>query len=146
METQLVVFRLANEDFGVPIGQVKEINRLVPITSIPKAPPAVLGVINLRGRIIPVFSLRQRLGFDRGETDDATRIVVAEVGSETIGFVVDAVTEVLRLEDTAIEPAPEGSGEIDSTFIRGIGKVDGRLIIVLDVEKVFGSAELSEAS
>lgn len=137
MEIQLVVFTLAGEDFGVPIAQVREINRLVPITAIPKAPPSVLGVINLRGNVTPVMSLRDRFGFPRSENSEATRIVVSEVGTETVGFVVDAVTEVLRLDEGMIEPAPESAAEVDAEFIKGIGKMDDRLIIVLDLEKVF---------
>lgn len=137
MEIQLVVFSLAGEDFGVPIAQVREINRLVPITAIPKAPPSVLGVINLRGNVTPVMSLRERFGFPRDTSDEATRIVVSEVGAETVGFVVDAVTEVLRVDDSAIEAAPESAAGVAAEFIKGIGKVDDRLIIVLDLEKVF---------
>lgn len=142
MELQLVVFKLAGEDFGVPIGQVREINRLVQITAVPQAPPSVLGVINLRGRVIPVISLRERFGFDRGQNNDATRIVVSDVAGETVGFVVDAVTEVLRLNEEAIEPAPQTTAGVDSAFIRGIGKVDDRLIIILDLERVFDFSSL----
>lgn len=137
MEMQLVVFSLAGEDFGVPIAQVREINRLVPITAVPKAPPSVLGIINLRGHVIPVLSLRERFGFARSESDEATRIVVSDIGEGTVGFVVDAVTEVLRMDDSAVEPAPESVAGVDAAFIKGIGKVDERLIIVLDLEKVF---------
>ncbi len=137
MEIQLVVFSLAGEDFGVPIAKVREINRLVPITAIPKAPPGVLGIINLRGKVIPVVSLRERFGFEKSATDDATRIVVSEIGSETVGFVVDAVTEVLRLDDASIEPAPESAAGVDAAFLKGIGKVGERLIIILDLERVF---------
>lgn len=144
MEVQLVIFRLGGEDFGVPISQVREINRLVPITAIPKAPPSVLGVINLRGKVIPVISLRERFGFDKESADDATRIVVSEVGGQIVGFVVDAVTEVLRLDDASIEPAPESAAGVDSHFIRGIGKLSDRLVIVLDLEKAFDFTLLAQ--
>jgi purine-binding chemotaxis protein CheW len=144
MEIQLVVFSLGDEDFGVPIAQVREINRLVPITAIPKAPPSVLGVINLRGKVIPVICLRERFGFPAAIHDEATRIVVSEIAGQTVGFVVDAVTEVLRLEDSAIEPAPESASGVDAAFLKGIGKLDNRLIIVLDLERVFDFSQLAE--
>ncbi|MDI6871737.1 MAG: chemotaxis protein CheW [Bacillota bacterium] len=136
MEIQLVVFNLAGEDFGVPIAQVREIIRLVPITAIPKAPPSVLGIINLRGKIIPVISLRQRFGFPKETNDDATRIVVSELKGEIAGFVVDAVTEVLRLDEAAIDLPPESASGVDAAFIKGVAKIDERLVIVLDLEKV----------
>lgn len=144
MEIQLVVFSLAGEDFGVPIAQVREINRLVPITAVPKAPQSVLGIINLRGKVIPVISLRDRFGFEVVSNDEATRIVVSELAGQTVGFVVDAVTEVLSLNDTSIEPAPESVSGVDATFIKGIGKLDNRLIIVLDLEKVFDFSTLGQ--
>ncbi|MGE5507201.1 MAG: chemotaxis protein CheW [Chitinophagales bacterium] len=137
MELQVVVFRLADEDYGVPIEQVREINRLVPITAVPKAPASVLGVINLREQIIPVVSLRERFGFAREANDDATRIVVSEVGGQTVGFVVDSVNEVLRLGEEAIEPAPPSTAGVDSAFIKGIGRLGDRLIIMLDLERIF---------
>lgn len=136
MEVQLVVFSSGGEDFGVTIDQVREINRLVPITALPKAPASVLGIINLRGKVIPVISLRERFGFEKGQNDEATRIVISEVAGQTVGFVVDAVMEVLRLEESLIEPPPENAAGVDSAFIRGIGKVNERLIIVLDLAKV----------
>ncbi|MGE5509048.1 MAG: chemotaxis protein CheW [Chitinophagales bacterium] len=146
MELQLVVFTLAGEDFGVPIEQVREINRLVQIMAIPQAPRSVLGVINLRGKIIPVISLRERFGFDRGQNSEATRIVVSDVAGQTAGFVVDAVTEVLRLDERAMEAAPQTTVGVDSAFIRGIGKVDDRLIIILDLERVFDFSSLQGLS
>lgn len=144
MELQLVVFKLADEDFGVPIEQVREIIRLVQITHVPKAPSSVLGVINLRGRVIPVISLRDRFGLKKDGTDESTRIIVSDVGSQNVGFVVDAVTEVLRLDESSVEPAPDRAAGVDSAFIKGIGKVEDRLIIVLDLEKVFDLAALQE--
>ncbi len=138
MELQLVVFTLAGEDFGVPIDRVREINRMVRVTTVPQAPASVLGVINLRDKVVPVISLRERFGFERGEDGDSTRIVVSEVAGQTAGFVVDGVTEVLRLDERAIEPPPQTTVGVDSAFIRGIGKIGDRLIIILDLEKVFG--------
>lgn len=146
MEPQLVVFKLAEEDFGVPIDHVREINRMVEITAIPQAPASVLGVINLRGKIVPVISLRERFGFAHGQCGDSTRIVVSDVAGQTAGFVVDGVTEVLRVDAQAIEPPPQTTVGVDSAFIRGIGRIDDRLIIILDLEKVFDFSSLPASS
>jgi purine-binding chemotaxis protein CheW len=141
LESQLVIFALGSEDFGVPIDQVKEIIRFTSITSIPKAPPAVLGVINLRDSIIPVISLRERFGFPIQEIDNDTRIVVSDVGGQIMGFVVDAVTEVLRISDESVQPPPGNTAGVDSRFISGIGRIEDRLVIVLDLAQVTAQEE-----
>lgn len=137
MEVQLVVFSLQEEEYGVPIDEVREIIRYVKPTAVPKAPASVKGVINLRGKVIPVVSLRERFGFSEKEIDDESRIIVAEVSGETMGFVVDAVTEVLRLDADKIEPYSDATSSVDERFIDGIGKVGDRLIIILDLAKLF---------
>lgn len=144
MELQLVVFSLGKEEYGVPIDQVREINRFAEITQVPKAPTSVLGVINLRGHVIPVISLRQRFGFPEKPADAASRIVVSDVAGQTAGFVVDSVTEVLRLSDGSIEPAPQTTNTVDSAFIQGIGKLEDRMVIVLDLEQVFTFGGLTQ--
>lgn len=141
LESQLVIFTLASEDFGVPIDQVKEIIRHTAITSIPKAPAAVLGIINLRDRVIPVVSLRERFDFPSQAVDNDTRIVVSDVGGQTVGFVVDAVTEVLRISDDTVQPPPGNTAGVDSRFISGIGRIEDRLIIVLDLAQVTAQEE-----
>lgn len=141
MESQLVIFALASEDFGVPIEQVKEIIRFTSVTSLPKAPPAVLGVINLRNTVIPVVSLRERFGFPVQEVDNDTRIVVSDVCGQTVGFVVDAVTEVLRVSEDSIQPPPDNTSAVDSRFISGIGRIEDRLVIVLDLAQVTAQEE-----
>jgi purine-binding chemotaxis protein CheW len=146
MELQLVVFSLAEESFGVPIDQVREIIRFTSVTSMPKAPDGVLGVINLRGKVIPVVSLRERFGFAQKDPDETTRIVVSDVGGQTVGFVVDAVNEVLRISDADDEPAPTTTSTAVASLIKGIGKVNGRLIILLDSERVFDVSTESEVA
>ncbi len=137
LELYLVVFRLNDEEFGVPVDQVREIDRLTHITALPKAPPGVLGVINLRGRVIPVVSLRERFGFPGAGTTEVSRIVVSDVDGQFVGFVADAVTEVLQLDGSSIEPLPETSPAVYSPFIDGLGRVGERTIILLDLAKVF---------
>ena len=103
---QLVSFNLGDEEFGVEILRVQEINRVMDITKIPKSPDFVDGVINLRGKVIPVINLRRRFGLEEREDDKNTRIVVVEIDAKTIGFIVDAVSEVLRIPSSTIEPPP----------------------------------------
>ncbi len=140
-EEQLVVFEVANEICGVDISTVQEIIRIQPITEVPKAPEFVEGIINLRGKVIPVIDLRERFGFEKTEETKSTRIVVVEVGDDTVGMIVDAVTEVLRLPTSAIEPPSPVVENVDSEYLRGIGKVDERLIILLDLEKILSEME-----
>jgi purine-binding chemotaxis protein CheW len=137
-EEQLVTFSLGSEEFGVDIMLVQEIIRIPPITRVPKAPGYVEGVINLRGNVIPVVSLRNRFGMPRVEDTDLSRIVVLQVQSKVFGIRVDAVTEVLRIDSVAIEPPPQVALGMDSQFIRGVGKIGERLLILLDLSQIMG--------
>ena len=135
-EEQLVVFELANEVYGVDISRVQEIIRMATITKLPRAPEFVEGVINLRGKVIPVVDLKKRFGLEQGERSRASRIVVVDVGEHTIGMVVDAVSEVLRVPAEVVEPPSPVVTTIESDYIRGIAKLEGRLVILLDLDKV----------
>jgi len=139
---QLVVFELANEHYGVDIGAVNTIIRMQEITAIPRAPDFVEGVINLRGKIIPVIDLRKRFGLAVGETTRESRIVVVEAVGQVIGMVVDAVAETLRLPVDAIEPPSPIVVSVRSEYVRGVGKQDRRLVILLDIDKVLTSNEV----
>ncbi len=136
MENQLVVFALGNEHYGVDITAVEGIIKMQSITVVPRAPHFVEGVTNLRGKILPVIDLRKRFGLAASETTDDTRIVVVEMGGSTVGIVVDGVSEVLRIEPEAIEPPSPLMMTVDSSFIRGIAKVEERLVILLDLARV----------
>ena len=138
---QLVVFRLANEDDGVDIGAVRTIIRMQEITEIPRSPEFVEGVINLRGSIIPVIDLRKRFGLPAEDSTKASRIVVVESAGQMIGMVVDAVAETLRLPADAIEPPSPIIASVDAEYLRGVGKQDNRLVILLDLSKVLTSKE-----
>jgi purine-binding chemotaxis protein CheW len=142
--TQVVSFKLGPEEYGVDIAQVQEINRMVAVTHVPRAPVFMEGVINLRGQLIPIIDLRTRFGMPRADQSKNTRIVVTEVGGKRIGMVVDSVSEVLRLPVDAVEPAPDMIAGIDTDYIRGVGKVDDRLIILLDLAKIITGAEKRE--
>ncbi|MEA1981881.1 MAG: chemotaxis protein CheW [candidate division Zixibacteria bacterium] len=140
---QMVSFHIGNEEFGVDILKVQEINRVVEITKVPQAPSYVDGVINLRGKVIPIVDLRKRFNLEPKEYDKNTRIVVVDINSRTIGLVVDAVSEVLRLQAKTIEPPPEIVTGINSDYIKGVAKLENRLLIFLDLTKVIDVSEMS---
>ena len=141
-EQQLVVFDLASESYGVDIGAVREIIRLQEITKVPRTPQFVEGVINLRGKVIPVIDLRKRFGLEVAAESGDNRIVVVDIGGQDIGAVVDAVTEVLRITRDSIEPAASVITTDDSGYLLGIGKLDDKLIILLDLQQVLSQSEL----
>jgi len=136
-ELQLVTFEVSSEEFAVDILAVQEINRMMDLTRVPQSPADVEGVINLRGKIIPVIDLRKRFGMDAGKRDEHSRIIVVEVHGRVIGFIVDRVHEVLRISSDIVEPAPAMVCSIRSEFIAGVGKLQDRLIILLDIAKLF---------
>lgn len=134
---QLVTFRLGDEEYAVDVAQVQEIVRLVAITPVPRAPEHVEGVINLRGRIVPVVDLAVRLGLPKRERSASSRIVITQVGERTVGMLVDAVSEVLRLSTSAIEAAPDLlKASLSHDFFTGVGKIEERLLILLDLPRV----------
>ena len=140
---QLVSFNIGSEEFGVDILKVQEINRMVEITKVPQAPHYVEGVINLRGKVIPIVDLRKRFNLEIKEYDKDTRIVVVDINSTILGMVVDSVSEVLRLPANTIEPAPEIVTGINSEYIKGVAKLEDRLLIFLDLSKIVEISELS---
>ena len=140
-EKQLVVFDLAAEAYGVDIGSVREIIRMQDITQVPRTPEFVEGVIDLRGKVIPVVDLRKRFGFEVEEATKDTRIVVVDIGGQDIGVVVDAVTEVLRVSADAVEPPSSVITTADSEYLLGIVKLATRLIILLDLEQALSSID-----
>ena len=145
---QLVGFTLGEEDFGVDILSVQEINRVTEITKIPSTPDFVKGVINLRGNVIPVIDLRSRLGMPEKEHDKQTRIIVADVDDRTVGLVVDAVSEVIRMDANLVEPPPEiivGAGD-KGRYIKGVGKLDDKLLMLLDIDSMFSKKEQEQLS
>ena len=142
---QLVSFVIGDEEFAVSILAVQEINRMLQITRVPQSPPFVEGVINLRGKIIPVINLRGRFGMDRLENNDDARIIVVEVNARVIGFTVDSVNEVLRISADSVDAAPQMASSVDSEYIQGVGKLEDRLLILLSLEKLFTNRELDEA-
>ena len=142
-ELQLVSFTLGSEEFGVDIGMVQEIVRMPDITKVPRAPEFVEGVVNLRGKIIPVVDLRKRFLLPVTAATKSTRIIVATLGGRTVGMIVDTVSEVLRLDAASVEATPEMvASQIDSSFLKGIAKLEGRLLILLDLGLVLDTDQV----
>ncbi len=140
-EMQLVVFELGDESYGVDISRVQDINRMQEITEIPHAPESVVGVINLRGRVIPVIDLRKRFGLPDAVHTKDTRIVVVHLEGNLIGVIVDAVSQVLRIPAGIVEPPSPVLAGVDSRYLRGIAKLDDRLVILLDLDFVLSRRE-----
>lgn len=139
-ELQLVIFRLGNEEYGLPITKVQEINGLVPITKLPQTPSFMEGVINLRGRIIPVIDLRKRFQLKVTDHSEDTRIIIIDVKGQTVGIMVDGVSEVVRMPGANVEPPPPAF-ILDAKYIDGVGKLDDRLLILLDIDNILTSQE-----
>jgi purine-binding chemotaxis protein CheW len=140
-ELQLVVFQLGVELYGVEIACVHEIVRMQSITRVPRAPAFVEGVINLRGKVIPVIDLRHRFHLPAAPHTRASRIVVVEIGDQVVGLVVDGVSEVLRVNTTLIEPPSPVVAGIDSEYLQGIARLPERLVVLLDLDRVLAREE-----
>lgn len=139
-ERQLVAFKLEREEYGVSILHVQEIKKLTEITRVPFTPDFLKGVINLRGSILPVIGLKNRLGLAESAYTDDTRIIIVKVGDISVGMIVDGVTEVLEIAQENIE-APEAVVDgSDNKFIKGVGNLNNRLVIMLNLEEIIGIA------
>ncbi len=139
---QLVTFSTGDEEFGVDILRVQEIIRTMAITKVPKAPEFVEGVINLRGKVIPIIDLRRRFGLQPKSHDKHTRIIVIEINTMIVGFVVDSVSEVLRIPASTVEPPPPVVAGLESEYISGVGKLEDRLLILLDLDRLLSRADI----
>jgi purine-binding chemotaxis protein CheW len=140
-DLQLVTFHIGEEEFAVDILNVQEINRMVEVTKVPGSPEFVEGIINLRGKVIPIIDLRKRFGIHSRVTDKSTRIIVVELSKKVIGFIVDSVSEVLRINSSICEPPPNIVSNINTEYITAVGKLEDRLLILLDLEKVLSQSE-----
>lgn len=140
----LVTFKLLGEEFGMPILDVREIIRMVAITPVPHAPKFVEGVINLRGQILPVIDLRRRFNLDSTKTEEDTRIIVVEISNSLLGLIVDGVKEVLRIPGDSVSPPPQiVANGIGAEYIKGIANYDNKMIILIDLKRVFSQDEMN---
>lgn len=139
---QFLTFQLEGESFGIPISVVREINRVTDVTPVPKAPPFVKGVMNLRGKIIPVIDLRLKFDMPATEFTRDTCIIVIETPHGQMGNIVDAVKEVVEFNASEIEPAPHFGGSSGyHTFVKGLGKIEDKVIIIVDIVESFENSE-----
>ena len=141
---QFVVFNIGKEFYGVPIEAVSEIVRVPDVTAVPDAPDFFEGVINLRGRIVPVVDLRARLRLPREERTRSSRVLITENGGRVIGLMVDAVSEVRKLPVEAVEPPPEMIAAVGIEYITGVAKVGERLIIFLDMKRILSVEDMKK--
>jgi purine-binding chemotaxis protein CheW len=134
---QLVSFKLDEEEYGVNVLKVREIIRMPSITRVPNTPHYVEGVINLRGKVIPIMSIRRRFGLEEVENDKSTRIMVMDVDGELMGFIVDSVSEVIRISEKEIQPPPPvATSGVDQECMSGVINQPERLLVLLDLEKM----------
>jgi purine-binding chemotaxis protein CheW len=144
MDQQFVIFELGNEYFGVNIGDVESIVKMQAVTVLPKAPAFVEGITNLRGAVLPVIDLRKRFGMPEAAATKNSRIVVVVMGETKVGMVVDGVSEVFSIPEDAIEATPPMATGVNAAFLSGIAKLEGRLVILLDLSKVLSVEEQQE--
>lgn len=143
-EIKVIVFQLKNEEYGVPVEQVKTIERLQPITRVPHTPDFVKGVINLRGVVTPIIDLRGRFGFEESAPTDNSRIIVVQVGDIEVGLLVDSANDVIDISKESIDSPPEVVGGIRAVYLHGIAKLEKRLLILLNLEKVLKKDEIQQ--
>jgi purine-binding chemotaxis protein CheW len=141
---QVVGFRIGNETYGVRIASVREIVRVPEITSVPNAPEAIEGVINLRGKIIPVMDLRKRFGDKDVKSDKRNRILVVELENKLLGLIVTSASEVLKIPPSEIESPGTVFAEGESSYVTGVGKLKGRLVIILDIARLLHQPEFKK--
>ncbi|OXM16005.1 chemotaxis protein CheW [Paenibacillus herberti] len=142
-EIKVIVFALGEEEYGIEVEKVKTVERMMPITRVPKTMPFVKGVVNLRGVVVPLIDLRGRFGLPEVEATEATRIIIVNSGELEVGFIVDQASDVTDINSDDIELPPEVVGGIQAKYLRGVAKTDGgRLLVMLNLSEVLNKAEL----
>lgn len=140
--TQLIVFHVADEEFGVPIGEIQEIIRMRPITPIPDSPEFIKGLINVRGDIVAVIDVKARFSLPRDEKIPPKHIVITKRDETVFGLIVDEVTEVLRIPETEIKKPPELVTHLHQQYVTGVVTIENRLLILIDLARVLSEEEL----
>lgn len=139
---QMVGFNVGGEFFGAPIGAVKEIIRVPDITHVPDTPDFVEGVVNLRGKIVPVIDMRRRVGVPSTERNRNSRILVLELAGKIVGLIVDNASDILKIQEDAIEPPPDIVSSVGAEYVTGVGKLSNKLVVLLDLSKLLSSEEM----
>ena len=135
-DMKVIVFQLVDNEYVIPVSQVQSIEKMMHITRVPKTPSFVKGVINLRGVVTPIIDLRERFGLKANPLDDRSRMIMIKMEDMEVGLIVDAANDVLDIPSPAIEPQPDVIGSIESEFIAGVAKLDRRLLVLLQLDKV----------
>jgi purine-binding chemotaxis protein CheW len=143
-QDQIISFTVGAEEYGLEILKVKEVIRIKEVTKLPKAPEFVSGVINLRGDVIPIIDLRKKFGLPSREYSEMTRVIVVEVEDKLMGMVVDGVSHVIRIGQEQVVPPPTLVGGVSADYIRGVGKLEDRLIVLLNIGKILTAEEKIE--
>lgn len=143
-EQKVIVFQLKDEEYGILVGQVRSIEKVQHITRVPRTAPFVKGVINLRGVVTPIIDLRIRFNIEASEYQDSTRIIIVAINEMEVGLIVDAANDVLDIPVDAIEPPPEVVGVVESEYVNGVVKLDKRLLILINLDKVLNPAQLKD--
>ncbi|SER60164.1 chemotaxis protein CheW [Salipaludibacillus aurantiacus] len=143
-DIKVIVFQLKDEEYGVEVEQVKSIERVQHITRVPSTPDFVEGVINLRGVVTPIIDLRKRFNIEGLDHSDTTRVIIVTVEKMDVGLVVDAANDVIDIPRSAVEPPPQVVGGLEAEYIRGVAKLEKRLLVLLNLDKVLNSEEMDE--
>lgn len=143
-DLKVIVFQLKDEEYGIPVQQVQSIERMMHITRVPKVAKFVKGVMNLRGVVTPIIDLRKRFGIDEVQYTESTRIIIAGVNDMEVGLIVDAANDVIDIPEGAIEPPPQVVGSVEVEYLNGVAKLDRRLLILLNLDKVLNSEGLKD--
>ncbi|MEN1966853.1 chemotaxis protein CheW [Lentibacillus sp. N15] len=144
IDRKVIVFQLKDEEYAVPVNQVGSIERFQSITRVPQTADFVKGVINMRGVVTPIIDLRTRFGMEATEHDDTSRIIIVNMDDVEVGLIVDAANDVIDIPENAIEPAPEVVGTVDVDYIEGVAKLENRLLILLNLQKVLAKNEIDQ--
>ncbi|MFD2212830.1 MULTISPECIES: chemotaxis protein CheW [Bacillaceae] len=138
-DLKVIVFQLQDEEYGIPVQQVRSIEKVQHITRVPRTASYIKGVINLRGVVTPIIDLRKRFGLKDLEDTESTRMIIVSKEDMEVGFIVDAANDVIDIHQDIIEPAPEVVGAVEVEYIQGVAKLDKRLIVMIDLEQVLKS-------
>lgn len=144
LERKVIVFQLKDEEFAVSVQQVGAIERMLPVTRVPQTASFVKGVINLRGVVTPVIDLRKRFDIEEVPYGETTRIIIVHLEDMEVGLIVDSANDVIDIPEEAIEPAPEVVGTVDVDYIDGVAKLDNRLLILLNLQRVLSQSEVDD--
>jgi purine-binding chemotaxis protein CheW len=144
LSSEFLTFRLGREEYGIEILKVQEIRCYEAVTAIANAPDFIKGVVNLRGIIVPVVDMRIKFNLERADYDEFTVVIILNVGGRVVGMVVDGVSDVIRLSNEQLRPAPDfSSASFDTEYITGLGTIDQRMLIMIDIERLMGSADMA---